>query len=75
VYNKPHPFILLQLRQKYAKSVKPIFQRSEARFIFRHAQLKTPRRREELACGYKLIYSQLSRKLMPNWCSRVFSPL
>jgi hypothetical protein len=49
VLNKPHPSILLHIKDASTRKVLIILlQETKCDIIFRHAQLQTPRRREEL---------------------------
>jgi hypothetical protein len=49
VFNKPHPSILLQIKDATTwKVLILLLQETKPDITFRHAQLQTPRRREEL---------------------------
>jgi DNA-binding transcriptional LysR family regulator len=48
VFNKPHPSILLHIKDATTQEVLILLQETKTDIIFRHAQLQTQRRREEL---------------------------
>ncbi len=61
-------------KQEYVKRVIPTFQEVECDIILRNAQLKAPRRQEELQTHIQAHLLSVVKK-MPFWSIRMFSPL